>query len=187
MRLALEPTPAFTHELRYAPASEPPLVFLDQEPFLVELQGALELSGESGDASTGMHGVKVGKIDFSQVVSYMMLAKRWSGVCAGRLTDRDWRAQAKPILRIAHHRLEGKLVTLTEPYAILKTTRDVDDDERASKRARLVLPARSSSPGGPVPSSSPVKPSGAPAVPKIEIVGVVRRKIVFSKRPEPMV
>lgn len=233
MRVPLTPTPSFTHELRFPPdASDPPLVFLDREPFLVELQGALELPGAShgasdttsnGDGIGEMRGVKVGKIDFEQPVSPW---RRRNGIAsrlhASRRVGEYQRLavscyfattltvdiplmalhcqKSKPILRIAHHRLEGRLVTLTDPYAVLRTTRAAPpsapdfDTEHAAKRARLTTGHEgSSSPPPPPQSSSPVKPkttdtSALPLLPPtIEIVGIVRRKIVFSKRPEPMI
>lgn len=70
MRLPLDPTPSFLYSLSHPPsASDPPLVFIDQEPFLVELQGSLEMPGgghEGGEEE--MRGVEVGKIDLSEPV-----------------------------------------------------------------------------------------------------------------------
>ncbi|GAA5865081.1 hypothetical protein JCM8547_007706 [Rhodosporidiobolus lusitaniae] len=194
MRLPLEPTSACTLQLASSfsssSPSDPPLVFIDNEPFLVELQGILGLPpGEQEQAllenggRDEMEGVRVGKVDLSN--------------------------PKKPVLRIAHHRLEGKLETLLTPYALLRTTRipsspssssdlpldsassisakhriaDVDpsapsaDDEPFAKRAKLdpTLPTSSSSD----PSSSNTS--------RIEIVSLIRRKLVFSRRPEPLI
>ncbi|KAI5477620.1 hypothetical protein MNV49_006107 [Pseudohyphozyma bogoriensis] len=137
-------------------SSSPPLAFIDEEPFIVELQGSLELHGAAPDESQDMSDVVVGKIDLSE--------------------------PTKPILQIAHHRLEGKLVSLSEPYALLRTT---------------PAPTAPTVPAAPVATqditSSPLKERGKDkddeevTPPKIEIVSLVRRKIVFSKRPEPLV
>nr|WAS30618.1 hypothetical protein [Rhodosporidiobolus colostri] len=186
MRLELTPTAACTLQLSSpsSSSSDPPLVFID-EPFLIEFQGKLELPpGESEQAAaenTGgdeMEGARVGKVDLSD--------------------------PKKPILRIAHHRLEGKLETLLTPYALLRTTRlppsssdpssssakpaasdasalpPPDDDERASKRAKLDDSSTSNA------ASSSLSAPSAPSS-RIEILSVIRRKIVFSRRPEPLI
>lgn len=110
---------------------------------------------------------------------------------------------------VAHHRLEGKLVTLAEPYALLRSTpspssipfnhdraTDDEDDEdqiSASKRRKLSVPLSSGAMDEQHhPSSSPEKPQTIltqeqTQAPLVEIVVLVRRKIVFSKRPEPVV
>ncbi|SCV73329.1 BQ2448_7255 [Microbotryum intermedium] len=172
MRIPLRTTSAFDLALLQRPSSgaASPLVFIDEEPFLIELQGALELpnTGQEGSMRQ-LAGAHVGKIDFDE--------------------------PHKPILRISHHRLEGKLVTLTEPYAILRSTpssRDSDSENRPKKRSRI----SSTTPSSPPPaSSSPIKslPSdvdgsdGEAGPPRIEIMGLIRKKMVFSKRPEPMI
>ncbi|TNY18021.1 hypothetical protein DMC30DRAFT_449218 [Rhodotorula diobovata] len=178
MRLPLQPAPSLLSQLSpSSPSSsstgtpshpDPPLVFIDNEPFLVELQGSLE--GPTGEPSAGqeasqagtlMHGVRVGKVDLSD--------------------------PKRPVLRIAHHRLEGKLETLLVPYALLRTTTTTSSsssfppssDEPPTKRARL-------SPG---PAVAPPH-QGAPPPPRttsIVVVAMIRHKLVFSKRPEPLV
>lgn len=117
----------------------------------------------------GMDGVRVGRINLDEPVRFSC-SLGWRGLIGG---------QGKPILQIAHHRLEGKLVTLSEPYALLRTT--PAPEEPTPKRARLSSP--------PHMGSSPEKARQEEEVrePRIEIVGLVRRKIVFSKRPEPLV
>ncbi|KAM0751167.1 hypothetical protein T439DRAFT_347745 [Meredithblackwellia eburnea MCA 4105] len=119
----------------------PPLAFIDNEPFLVELQGALELPGQPNpDEGLDQYlaEVNVGKLD---------------------TTD-----PSKPVLQVAHHRLEGRLVTLSEPYAILRTTRP----ESSS--------AGDAEAGG-----------GEKESPLMDIIGVIKKKMVFAKRPEPII
>ncbi|GAA5888966.1 hypothetical protein JCM6882_009698 [Rhodosporidiobolus microsporus] len=192
MRLPLTPTPACSLQLSTTPSSsDPPLAFIDNEPFLVEMQGILELPpGEQEEAAREnegrgeMEGVRVGKVDLSD--------------------------PKKPVLRIAHHRLEGKLETLMTPYVLLRTTRvpvspstsasssldaassstkrPTTDDaggqtggdslEPASKRAKLD-PSLSSSNLSSLSSST--------LQTRIEIAALIRRKIVFSRRPEPLI
>ena len=82
-------------------------------------------------------------------------------------------------MQVAHHRLEGKLVTLHEPLALIKRVKPLskrDDGERASKRARL----EDHSAG----ASDDVGPASRN---RLEISAIITRKIVFSKRPEPLV
>lgn len=93
------------------------------------------------------------------------------------------------MLQIAHHRLEGKIVEIREPLILLKSTKSIS----------FPAPPPSSSPP-PLDhtlSSSPVKAriDSSPEkkvikveeeVPKIEMVTIIKRKIVFSKRPEPI-
>lgn len=50
-----------------------PLAFLDSEPFLIELQGSLELPGGHGEGSEQeMRGLSIGKVDFTEPVSYYL-------------------------------------------------------------------------------------------------------------------
>lgn len=74
MRLPLVPAASFLSQLPSNP-SDPPLVFIDHEPFLVELQGSLE--GPTGEPSAGqeaskagelIEGARVGKVDLSDPV-----------------------------------------------------------------------------------------------------------------------
>lgn len=83
MRLELTPTAACTLQLSSpsSSSSDPPLVFIDDEPFLIEFQGKLELPpGESEQAAaenTGgdeMEGARVGKVDLSDPVRRVSLA-----------------------------------------------------------------------------------------------------------------
>lgn len=74
MRLPLHTTPALLSSIQSHNATSatkpPPLAFLDDEPFLIELQGSLELPGGHGEgAEHEMRGLDVGKIDFTEPVS----------------------------------------------------------------------------------------------------------------------
>ncbi|KAK4049241.1 hypothetical protein OIO90_005530 [Microbotryomycetes sp. JL221] len=170
MRLVLEPTKnclsnLINHQQINTDNNRtlPPLTFIDDEPFLIELQGTLDHPITGSDPS--MNGVVVGKLDLDM--------------------------PSKPILKIAHHRLEGKLVTLTEPLAILRTTprqtlgiHDEDDDcnTRVTKRLKQGTTQEKADAG----NSDDVN-HVRNTTPLIEIVGLVRKKIVFSKRPEPLI
>ncbi|KAI0695400.1 Ctf8-domain-containing protein [Cytidiella melzeri] len=106
--------------------------FGTDELVLIELQGALEVEGQTA-------GQLVGKLDLE--------------------TD-----PKKPTLLIGHHLLEGKLVNLAKPLGVMhKTSGKFDEGVDALHE---------------VGSSPP---------PEWDIVAVVRRKMVFAKRPMPMV
>lgn len=71
MRIPLIPAASFGASLD-ASISIPglPLAFIDDEPFLIELQGVLELPGGGRDGERGgMEDVKVGNLDLSEPVS----------------------------------------------------------------------------------------------------------------------
>lgn len=91
MRIPLTPSPAFLAQLA-DPAStpspsDPPLIWIDSQPFLLELQGILEPpadekgAAEAGDAvGASMEGVRVGKVDLADPVSrgVLSLAFAWT-------------------------------------------------------------------------------------------------------------
>ncbi|BGP19312.1 hypothetical protein JCM10213_006201 [Rhodosporidiobolus nylandii] len=179
MRLPLAPTPACQLQLASPPnKDDPPLVFIDNEPFILELQGILEAPpGTAEEAQSEgrseMEGVRVGKVDLSD--------------------------PKKPILRIAHHRLEGKLETLLTPYALLRTTRTPSsaDSTSAAASTSAKRPIDDSVASDNPPSAKRLKPdpsrpsasssSDPPASTQIRIISLIRRKIVFSRRPEPLI
>ncbi|PRQ75733.1 Ctf8-domain containing protein, partial [Rhodotorula toruloides] len=152
MRIPLTPSPAFLAQLADSSStpnpSDPPLIWIDSQPFLLELQGILEPPSdekgaeEAGEAAAAsMEGVRVGKVDLAD--------------------------PKKPVLRIAHHRLEGKVEKLLTPYALLRTTRSgscssPDHDDTADSRS---------------PKHQP----------QISIAALITHKLVFSRRPEPLI
>ena len=77
--------------------------------------------------------------------------------------ERD--SQKKPTLLIGHHLLEGKLQNLAKPLAVMHKTSEnaVEEDQESSQEV--------------VSSASP----------EWDIVAVVRKKMVFAKRPMPIV
>jgi chromosome transmission fidelity protein 8 len=95
-------------------------------------------------------------------------------------------ATNKPSLLIGHHLLEGKVASLPKPYAILlrtgSTCATISDNDTSNDDDDMVIDSV-----GPdhvdVEDSSLQKGSRAGWA----IVGVVKKKIIFSKRPMPVI
>ncbi|PCH42054.1 hypothetical protein WOLCODRAFT_101465 [Wolfiporia cocos MD-104 SS10] len=92
------------------------------------------------------------------------------GQVVGRLRVDE--ASKKPTLLIGHHLLEGKLVNLPKPLAIMHRSmpRDHDSDQRDILMDGGLENRRSTQ-----------------AQSRWDIVAVVKRKMVFPRRPMPMV
>lgn len=99
-------------------------------------------------------------------------------------------------MRIAHHRLEGKIEKLATPYALLRTQpRSAPDSEAATtnKASHSAVregdrPAKRARTRSPSPDSTTAQTSLAASTPnRIEIVALIRHKIIFSRRPEPLI
>lgn len=139
------------------------------EFFLLELQGELEVSGDK-------HGQLV-----------------------GRLTIDDTNdGKGKPTLRIGHHLLEGKIVNLPKPLAILRRTYVVPPSAPPPPiNSYVKTPDKNGDIDGDVnmrysdnceikDGNNEPTPSAATAT-SYAIHTLVRKKIIFSKRPTPIV
>jgi chromosome transmission fidelity protein 8 len=106
--------------------------------------------------------------------------------------------QGKPTLLIGHHLLEGKIATINKPLAILtRSTADLNSATNSS-----ISPSEFNPKGhgkdsvdsnvmdcdddggdgnGQITAAPPARPT------QWEAVGIVKRKIVFAKRPMPIV
>lgn len=77
MHLPLHPSPLLPSQISPPPAAagQPPLAWLDSEPFLIELQGSLELPGRAGvELKEGeREGIKVGWVDLTKVSVLLVL------------------------------------------------------------------------------------------------------------------
>ncbi|KAJ7679118.1 Ctf8-domain-containing protein [Mycena polygramma] len=94
------------------------------------------------------------------------------GRLVGRLCIDD--AGKKPTLMIGHHLLEGKVAQLPKPLAILRRVQNADPDAMECD----------SDDGGDSQSQA-VEPTTSTV--SWDAIAVITRKIVFSKRPMPIV
>ncbi|KAF9243380.1 Ctf8-domain-containing protein [Melanogaster broomeanus] len=88
------------------------------------------------------------------------------GQLVGRLNTTDMN---KPTLAIGHHLLEGKVVNLPRPLGVLQ------------KDVRYGVPS-----DGPPPDESTSGPKESEQQLRWNVAAVVKKKIVFSKRPMPI-
>ncbi|KAI0267769.1 Ctf8-domain-containing protein [Gloeopeniophorella convolvens] len=103
------------------------------------------------------------------------------GQLVGRLTVDD-DGKGKPTLRVGHHLLEGKIVALPKPLAVLQRVR--------APPSSSSMPPPTITPDGDVEmeSADPTEVEGGPELAtSYTIRTIVRKKIVFSKRPTPIV
>ncbi len=75
---------------------------------------------------------------------------------------------------IGHHMLEGKIVNLSKPLAVLK------------KRSTNKILPHSTEDSEDMDVDGESRPEDASAAPEYDIVAVVKRKVLFSKRPMPI-
>ncbi|KAJ3526921.1 hypothetical protein NMY22_g9979 [Coprinellus aureogranulatus] len=136
----------------------------NDEIVLIELQGALDVTVESSPAER-------------------------NGKLVGKLSIDD--AMKKPTLLIGHHLLEGKVAAIAKPLAIMhrvkpavKPSRSTTstsgtggmDGEETQFEAESMDVDHSETGGG-----------HAAATPQWTIQGLVKKKIIFSKRPMPII
>lgn len=127
---------------------------------IVELQGTVD----ARDAATPLDGLTLGTLTFNSAV---------------RETNRLWRraraqmqranAQGDPVLTIGTSMLVGKVVKLAKPLVVISSDEPAGDGvaEQRAKRARLVGDASDDE--------------------SWNVVGIVRKKLLFKSRPQPIV
>ncbi|KZV64864.1 hypothetical protein PENSPDRAFT_668771 [Peniophora sp. CONT] len=129
------------------------------------------LSGTGQDLPPTLANIGTSEVALLELQGQLEVEGNQSGQVAGKLTlDPEGKnhaertgVQRKPTLRVGHHLLEGKIVNLSKPLAVLeKQSRESDDLEETTQ------------------NTSRTPPSYA-------IRAIVRKKLVFSKRPMPMV
>ncbi|KAG8908369.1 hypothetical protein FRB99_007297 [Tulasnella sp. 403] len=129
------------------------------EIVLIELQGSLDIDGEQNDVE--------------EIVGTLGLD-----------------SPDRPTLTIGHHLLEGKIATLQKPFAVLSR-----NAPPPSAHVRSILDIASSTQSDLQPPIS-IKPNNATDDDgergdedngSFDIVALVKRKIVFAKRPVPIV
>jgi chromosome transmission fidelity protein 8 len=126
---------------------------------VVELQGALQL--ELPDkAQAEERERKLGLVGEAGVAT----APTMAGLDLGLLSSEG----GVPVLEIGCHRLEGKVVSLKRPLAVLEL-----------RRAPASAPGEGEGEGGAAPEHSDEG--------EFEVVGIVRSKLLFKSRPKPLV
>lgn len=127
------------------------------EVVLVELQGSLDV--ECNDPSE-RNGKLVGKLRIDSTTVCARESRALIHALFWHVTPKN-----KPTLIIGHHLLEGKISTLPKPFAILhRTNTNVDGLDEAMDCDRPSVNQTS-----------------------WDVVGIVKKKIAFSKRPMPIV
>ncbi|KXN91642.1 hypothetical protein AN958_12494 [Leucoagaricus sp. SymC.cos] len=97
-----------------------------------------------------------------------------NGKFVGKLTINE-NGREKPTLLIGHHLLEGKIASLNKPLAILtRSATNVNSSSTIASSTDLLKPE--------------LKGRVTPT-PRVQwkVMGIVKRKIVFAKRPMPIV
>jgi chromosome transmission fidelity protein 8 len=152
------------------------------ELFLLELQGDLEVTNDKC-------GQLVGHLTIDDTGKVRPPPSSGGGlsvikVCVSRMLL----LQGKPTLRIGYHLLEGTIVSLAKPLAVLQRV----------PRSQIPPPPHPDAPdedfsmhcvddgGGELGALGPVSTTTAAAT-SYTIRTIVRKKIVFSKRPTPIV
>jgi chromosome transmission fidelity protein 8 len=149
---------ALASSSRASGAAELPPVLADlgnSEIVLLELQGDIEVEGDRA-------GQTVGKLTMEPGGKVRLTG-------SPRLTrvhDLIVVEQGKPTLRIGIHLLEGKIITLPKPLAVLQRC-PVSEDKTGEH--------------------DPDEPTPARLPPTYTIRAIVRKKLLFAKRPMPIV
>lgn len=128
------------------------------EIVLIELQGSLEVEGDAG-------GELIGILKFDEAVRAFI-------PCILDTVTSQCDVQDRPTLQIGHNLLEGKIVTLTKPLAVLHLVEATQTEAGFDSNAN---------------SMQVDDPKDANTSKSFEIVSLIRKKISFPKRPRPLV
>ncbi|KAI9139450.1 chromosome transmission fidelity protein 8 [Paraphysoderma sedebokerense] len=106
-----------------------------------------------------------------------------------------------PVLTIGHHKLEGKIVDLPKPYAVIKRRNSpsphlaqIDSSYHSNESSLTSSPnlSRSHSPNStPIVTPTPGSPSSGSLSKSdpihCDVVAVIRKRYLFKSRPEPII
>lgn len=138
----------------------------NDEVVLIELQGKLEIEpGREKDRD----GKLVGKFKIDEGLVGLWLA------CNSILLQ-----QSKPTLIIGHHLLEGKVVALPKPLAVLHRRRRTTEPNNAIDESQMMDVDV-------IAEDDVGNTSSSEATVIWEAIAIVKRKVIFSKRPMPIV
>jgi len=126
------------------------------EVVLVELQGSLEVECNQPSERDGK---LVGKLKIDDLTG-------------------------KPSLLIGHHLLEGTIASLPKPFAVILRTEGLGNEGLELEDDAMVLDSLTTT--GPGPGGHPTTDIGDSTSSSWSVVGIVKKKIVFSKRPMPV-
>ena len=90
-------------------------------------------------------------------------------------------SQGKPSLLIGHHLLEGTIAPLPKPFAVILRTEGLGNAVPELEDDAMVLDSHTTDGPGGHPSNI-----GDSSSSSWSVVGIVKKKIVFSKRPMPV-
>ncbi|KAF4582395.1 hypothetical protein EYR38_002515 [Pleurotus pulmonarius] len=140
------------------------------EVVLIELQGALEVETTKPGERDGK---VVGRLTIDEVTVRRFLASHTTGLTSKR---------SKPKLMIGHHLLEGKIATLAKPLAVIhranhpqETSPDAMNCDQNMDQGQMGA------------EFDDDVETGRTGNHQWEIIAVVKKKILFSNRPMPIV
>ena len=169
-----------------SPALPPVLTRLgSSELILLELQGELDVSGDKHGQLVGRLTIDDDAIDGKVRSVHYLLCHRHFPLTSDPFS---FFLKGKPTLRIGHHLLEGKIVSLPKPLAVLQricappppppiNSRDNDGDGDGDDIQH----------GDNSGDSTKDDSKLTPAATSYAIRTLIRKKVVFSKRPTPIV
>ena len=104
-------------------------------------------------------------------------------MCSAIYFNCFYHKQGKPSLLIGHHLLEGTIAPLPKPFAVILRTEGLENEGPELEDDAMIIDSLTSTTG---PGGHPTTDVGDSTSPSWSVVGIVKKKIVFSKRPMPV-